>query len=408
MQKDFHYYATYCAAILAGYTHEESLDICYSAQFVDLCSATMIKALDGPVSATTTQLQLEMMEANTDPIGLQNITRIWASFHFLPRDLYAIPRTTRHCSNRYLIKYRLICGPNGKLVKRTVELAKGKSLQAVGVAMHVLADTWAHQHFAGTPSLVINNTNYHFYEIVPGESGETERLIRFRHNPSGVDDIETGNYINSLHQSGENAIMNLGHGRAGHLPDYSFAKYKYMPAWGEYEEIIKDNPSDYMHAFCQMIYAMKFLRGDYSEFELEKYEDLDSLNISKSDQDSDLRSRIQSILTKRQLDSCEDWKALGEELSGSPIVDFDEEKYFSQYIHAAEDKKNDTVLGKFFLAALDQKSMVTSEIFNSGNILAGFAFNYNETGFRGIKDFHILVEARKRLKRGKNGKDSKS
>ena len=35
MNKDFHYYATYCAAILAGYSHAESLDICYSAQFVD-------------------------------------------------------------------------------------------------------------------------------------------------------------------------------------------------------------------------------------------------------------------------------------------------------------------------------------------------------------------------------------
>ena len=27
MQKDFHYYATYCAAFLAGYTHEDALEI---------------------------------------------------------------------------------------------------------------------------------------------------------------------------------------------------------------------------------------------------------------------------------------------------------------------------------------------------------------------------------------------
>jgi hypothetical protein len=42
MQEDFHYYATYCAAFLAGFTHEEALDICYSAQFVDLCSRTLL------------------------------------------------------------------------------------------------------------------------------------------------------------------------------------------------------------------------------------------------------------------------------------------------------------------------------------------------------------------------------
>ncbi len=45
MQKDFHYYATYCAACLAGYSHEESLVICYSAQFVDLCSRTLLLSL---------------------------------------------------------------------------------------------------------------------------------------------------------------------------------------------------------------------------------------------------------------------------------------------------------------------------------------------------------------------------
>lgn len=40
MQLDFHYYATYCAAFLAGYSHEESLSICTAAQFVDCCTKT--------------------------------------------------------------------------------------------------------------------------------------------------------------------------------------------------------------------------------------------------------------------------------------------------------------------------------------------------------------------------------
>ena len=42
MQKDFHYYATYAAAYIAGYSHEESMAICYSAQFVDWCSKTFL------------------------------------------------------------------------------------------------------------------------------------------------------------------------------------------------------------------------------------------------------------------------------------------------------------------------------------------------------------------------------
>ncbi|MBQ6413154.1 MAG: hypothetical protein IJI19_06725, partial [Ruminococcus sp.] len=130
MNKDFHYYATYCAAYLAGYSHEESLAICYSAQFVDWCTVTFLSTLKAPRSAATTQLQLEMMDVKMNVVGLQDITRIWASFHFLPYDLYA---QKPHCSKRYLDKYRLICKPNGDLLVDTVKLAKDKSLQAVGV-----------------------------------------------------------------------------------------------------------------------------------------------------------------------------------------------------------------------------------------------------------------------------------
>ena len=69
MNKDFHCYATYCAAILAGYSHEESAVIGYSSQMVDLCTRTMLSKLHAPQSAATTQLQLELMDARTDIIG---------------------------------------------------------------------------------------------------------------------------------------------------------------------------------------------------------------------------------------------------------------------------------------------------------------------------------------------------
>ena len=178
MQMDFHYYATYAAAYLAGYSHEESMVICYSAQFVDECTRTYLKSIKGPLSAATTQLQEEMADARTDLPGIQDITRIWASFHFLPRDLYRNPK--RRCSR----------GPNGELAAETVRLAKGKGLEAAGVAMHVIADTWAHQYFAGTPSVVINNVNDYFYEIICRDGRKEEHRIRFNHNPATADNLE--------------------------------------------------------------------------------------------------------------------------------------------------------------------------------------------------------------------------
>ena len=375
MQKDFHYYATYCAAYLAGYNHEESLAIGYSAQFVDCCSRSLLTKVGGPRAAATTQLQLEMMDTKLDIVGLQNVTRIWAAFHFLPGDLYA---EKKWVSQLYRNKYRLICKPNGTLVKDTVELAKGRGLPAVGIAMHVLADTWAHQNFAGTPSLVINNTNFHFYELM---EDDTRRKIEFRHNPSAPDDLEKSIYTNSLYQPKENTVMNLGHGRAGHLPDYSFIRYAYLPAWGDYEEIIKDNPEDYYHAFCQMVYAMGYLRGVHPEFETGRY---DFRTVEPYE------AQIRQILRRRQSDACEDWKAFGQMLSGAQIPEFDMEQYQSEYRTAQE--KDDTFLGQFFLGALAQKSMVTNKIFTSKNLLAGFSVDYLEKGFKGIRDFRKLVE----------------
>ena len=378
MNSDFHYYATYCAAVLAGFSHEDSLIISYFDRFVDLCSRTYLSKIKAPLHAATTQLALEMMDARTDVVGLQDITRIWASFHFLPKDLYAEP--PKKCSKRYKNKYRLICGVNSELLKNTVELAKGKSLPAVGIAMHVLCDTWAHSYFAGTPSLVINSPYNRFYELMPDGS---ERKITFRHSASQPDDLETGTYTSSLYTSGENSIMNLGHGRAGHLPDYCFIRYRYLPAWGNYKEIVKDNPSDYKHAFCQMIYALKFLRGEYEGFELDRY-DFDAVK--------DIEEELEAILHKRQIDASEDWKSLGERLSGKTPEEFDAEKYAFEYTGATEEEKDKTLLGKFIVAALAQKSMVTNKIFSSGSKLAGYSVDYSKKGFRGIKAYKSLLK----------------
>ena len=376
MQIDFHYYATYCAAVLAGYSHEESADIAYSAQFVDCCTRTLLSKLKAPLSAATTQLQLELMNARTDLVGLQDITRIWASFHFLPGNLHAAVKGSRI----YRAKYRLICNPNSDLLVETVKLAKGGSLQAAGIAMHVLADTWAHRYFAGTPSLVINNTNGYFYELLPDG---TERPVVFRHSPGGTDDPESSTYNNSIYQGRENTIMNLGHGRAGHLPDYSFIRYKYLPAWGGYEEIIKNNPDDYLHAFGQMVYALKYLRGAEPDFEKNRY---DTQSVAP------WADEICAVIAKRQTDASADWRALGGKISGRELEAFDLHKYEGEYLALARDKRDDSFLGRFILAAMAQKSMVTNKIFKSGNLLAGFSVDYAEKGFQGIRDFVKLIE----------------
>ena len=170
----------------------------------------------------------------------------------------------------------------------------------------------------------------------------------------------SGKYIGSIYQSSENSIMNLGHGRAGHLPDYSYIRYAYLPAWADYREIIKDNTADYFCAFSQMVYVLKYLRGLEPEFKTGTY-DTESV--------SPYAGEIREIIAKRQLDASEDWKALGQRLTGEPIPDFDMDAHRSEYEDAAD--KESTFLGRFFAAAMRQKHMVTTRIMESGNRLAG-------------------------------------
>lgn len=160
-------------------------------------------------------------------------------------------------------------------------------------------------------------------------------------------------------------------------------RYRYLPAWADYEMVTKDNPSDYMHAFRQMVYAMRYLRGDVPSFEKDTY---DSPSVDPWEDE------IRRILETRQLDSCADWKALGEKMSGQTIDDFDENRYFAEYIDAAAGEKDDTYLGRFFIAAMAQKSMVTGKIFESGSLLAGISIDFTSRGFKGIRDFRKLVE----------------
>ena len=382
MERSFHYYGTYCAALIAGYSIEESQELCYSAFLVDKFSKTYLKRIGGPESAATTQLPVEMASAPTDPVGLADITRIWASFHFLPANLHAeVNKGNKH----YRDKYRLICGPNGDLLADTVNLAQGKSLQAAGLAMHILADTWAHRYFAGTPSLVINNTNRFFVELVPSENGSfIERPVKFRHNPALPDDFDNGWYTNTVFQPNENTVMNLGHGRAGHLPDHSFMRYRYVPAWNNYEEVYKDNPTEYYQAFCQMVYAMKCLRGENGPFQVDTY---DTAAVAPFEQD------IREILEKRQpaAGAIEDWLAFGKRLCGRAVDHFDLDTHVQEYLDADDDCKDDTYLGKFILAALAQKGMVVNRVWSSGNPLAGRSVEYDGRGFAGIKDFFPLI-----------------
>ena len=68
--------------------------------------------------------------------------------------------------------------------------------------------------------------------------------------------------------------------------------------------------------------------------------------------------------------------------------------YQNEYQSASEAEKDNTALGRFIIAALAQKSMVTNQIYRSGSKLAGISIDYRKWGFRGDRAFKKLLTAK--------------
>ena len=74
------------------------------------------------------------------------------------------------------------------------------------------------------------------------------------------------------------------------------------------------------------------------------------------------------------------------------IDDFDVNRYRDEYLKASDSRKNDTVIGRFILGAMAQKSMVTNRIYKSGNRTAGYSIDFDKKRFKGIRDYAKLLQ----------------
>ncbi len=225
MQIDFHHATTYVAARLAGFPHKEAEIVAHSAQYVDDATSTdpirfNNKFLYAPISSAHKMI---------DPRNMKDFTnhQVWIPFHFLPGNEGSKPVE------------RLICKPNSPIAKEMVRQAimvhdKPNTLHRLGVTMHVYADTWAHQGFAG----LLDDVN----EV---ENAEEK-------GKSDVFDDFIGKWWRDVL---DNAIPPLGHGRATIFPDMPFLKWEYKNYKGK--KITRDNTTDFPKAANELCKAMQ-------------------------------------------------------------------------------------------------------------------------------------------------------
>ncbi len=239
MQIDFHHATTYVVAREAGFSHGDADIVAYAAQYVDdaTSSGTVYfdnRAVYNRISSAHKMLDLR----NTEELANHCV---WMPFHFLPGN-GGLP-ADQNPNGGFIEK--IICKPNSPVAQEMVrdailEKDRAYGLHRLGVTMHVYADTWAHQGFAG----VLHEVN----EVEDAE--ETDNSGVFSNGLAGI-----------LRRVLDDTIPPLGHGRAQTFPDMPFLKWKYRNGMGA--TITRDNTGDFLEAAEQMCIAMRrFIKGD--------------------------------------------------------------------------------------------------------------------------------------------------
>ncbi|MCZ0861197.1 jacalin-like lectin [Methanocorpusculum sp. MG] len=347
MNIDFHYYGTYLAARLAGYTKQDAETIAYAAQYVDESSKDMIvPESSGLMQVPTVETLEESMKYGKDPRPwtreqLSYIRRTWMCFHFLPGNIsVSMPYQGKKSSTGFVDSwsydafeeqnFKFMCLPNSELVVRMIQDIQlnhrdaGYALQMIGLRMHVMADTWAHMYFAGRPAWYVNDVEGKVEEY----DGDGWHPLTFIYTAD--DNVEKRLYSCTPTMPRYSAIAYHGHGRMGHLPDYGFMRYRYSPQWrssaSASEKILeKDNPEVFLHAFQQMVYALKCIREDTNKFQAGVY-------------DSALTEELRRVFQSRTLDQSQQWIALIKSHLGTTEVpkDFQKNAWKDEFIRSGK------------------------------------------------------------------------
>ncbi|RMH37316.1 MAG: hypothetical protein D6690_02815 [Nitrospirae bacterium] len=231
MQIDFHHAVTYVIARLAGLSHPKANVVAYCAQYVDDATNGGTVKFDNGAMYHRISSAHKMLDYRNSK-ALKN-RHVWLPFHFLPgNDGLPAGKAPRGGFHK-----RLVCRPNSSVAQDMVRACledkkKPYGLYRLGVTMHVFADTWAHQGFAG-----INHKLNEAHDI---ESEDKQFDARFYE--------KIANFFIS-------EAFPLGHGAVLSYPDRPYLKWSYTNGLGE--RIERDNPKDFLEAANEMCKTMR-------------------------------------------------------------------------------------------------------------------------------------------------------
>ncbi|EFK11981.1 conserved hypothetical protein [delta proteobacterium NaphS2] len=244
MQIDFHHTATYVIARYAGFSHREADIIAYCSQYVDDATNTGTIVFDNRAMYERVASAHRMLDYSNF-VELAN-HQVWIPFHFLPGN-GGLP-AGENPGEKFINK--IVCKPNSYVAQQMVadcirEQETPYGLYRLGITMHVYADTWAHQGFAGVQHEINSIT-----ALDDNDNEDTAFLGRLRSS--------FGDWVESVASSFVGDALPLGHGAALSHPDKPYLSWSYRDNSGK---IVRRNNTDiFTEAADYMCRAMQRYR----------------------------------------------------------------------------------------------------------------------------------------------------
>lgn len=245
MQIDGHHTLTYIAARLAGFSKKKSSIIAYSAQYVDdATNSGVINFKNGAMYSRISSAHKMLDHRNSDELANH---RVWIPFHFLPGNG---GKPLGQNPNGSFIR-KLVCYPDSHVARdmlRACALDKDKPyyLQRIGITMHVYADTFAHQGFAG-----VNHKINSVSKIKSSDEKKDKSFFK-----------KILNYF--LSES-----FPLGHGAALTYPDTPSIEWEYKNGLDK-KRVKRNNADIFMEAVDKMCRALQCFHQSKPDMELEE------------------------------------------------------------------------------------------------------------------------------------------
>lgn len=244
MHIDFHHAVTYVVARIAGFDHNEADIVAYCSQYVDDATNTGTITFDNNAMYSRISSAHQMFDAR----NLNNLAnhQVWLPFHFLPGN--GGMQVDKNPSGGFIEK--IVCCPDSPVAEDMIQACiadkeTAYGLHRLGITMHVFADTWAHQGFAGVEH-AINCVSK--LDDVDGPEKSVWRKLKEK-----VKD-QWNRIVSKVLKN-----FPLGHGCALTYPDLPYLKWGYINCKGE--KIERNNADAFLAAADAMCRAMQCYRN---------------------------------------------------------------------------------------------------------------------------------------------------